>query len=112
MNNFSDTTVIRNNANITVTASSGYLYINDNLYDNSMTLPLLLQPFRIRVHLAHTDLKIWIDQIEIYPAFKHKTLDIVYTDTDVVVNITRPFYSWRHVVTGRGWLLYDHSTYC
>ena len=103
MKNFYDSMDIRQNGQLAVTSSSGILFINGIQTDLA---PLLL-PFIITVKDAASDVVVYVDGNEIYPKLKHASQQT----SELCINIDRAFYSWYHIQTGRGWILYDHTTY-
>jgi hypothetical protein len=104
MKNFYDSTDIRQNIQLPVICTSGILLI-----DGVRTgIAPLLSAFVINVTNPGPDTAIYVDGNEIYPKFK---MMAQHTDLEIQINVNRAFYSWYHVVAGRGWILYDHSTY-
>lgn len=104
MKNFYEATVIKQTAKLPVTCNNGTVLINDIVSDSAP----LLETFTVTIENYDLDTVVYVDGNEIYPKFKslaqHSAQQIRFT-------ITPTFYSWLHTATGRGWILYDHSTY-
>ena len=104
MKNFYDSTDIRQSIQLPVICTSGILLINGV----RTSIAPLRSAFVINVSDPASDVMIYVDGNEIYPKFKMMAQHI---DREIQINVNRAFYSWYHIAAGRGWILYDHSTY-
>jgi hypothetical protein len=90
--------------NHSVNTSNGTVYVDGNRTDQAP----LLNPFTLEIRNAKDKTVVSVDGIEVYPRFRNCA---TVADNTITIVLDKPFCSWFHVQMGRGWILYDHTTY-